>query len=116
VAAAILFTGALSGLASAASLTVYPSAAGEQSTYVIGAATETFDTLSSANQSAPYLSAIATYQFNQSSQFAVLAADQYVGANAPAMPATALPEPAVSLLTGLGMIGLAFGLRLRGKD
>jgi len=46
-----------------------------------GAETETFNSLPLGNQSTPYVSAIGTYQFSSTAQGAILAADQFGGAN-----------------------------------
>ncbi len=71
----------LPGLAAGASLDVYISAPGEQSTYLAGATTETFNTLPLGIQTSPYNSSVGTYQFGNDSTFAVLNADQYGGAS-----------------------------------
>lgn len=71
----------LPGLCAAASLDVYLSAPGEQSSYVAGANTETFNTLPAGIQTTPYVSAIGTYEFSPVARFASLNADQYGGAD-----------------------------------
>lgn len=81
LAAALLSAAALPGIASAASLNIYISAPGDQSTYIAGATTETFNSLPLGLESTPYVSPVGTYQFSSSSHFAVLSADQYGGAS-----------------------------------
>ncbi len=71
----------LPAICSAASLNIYLSSPGGQSTYISGATTETFDTLPLGIQSSPYVSAVGTYEFSSTSHFGVVAADQYGGAN-----------------------------------
>ncbi|MGA9129688.1 MAG: chitobiase/beta-hexosaminidase C-terminal domain-containing protein, partial [Terracidiphilus sp.] len=64
-------------------LTVYLSQPGAQSTTVVGAATETFDALSTANpHTSPYLSTagIGTYGGSATNPFAILSHDMYGGA------------------------------------
>ena len=78
---AALAAATLPALTGAASLDVYLSAPGNQTTYIAGAKTETFNSLPLGRQSTPFNSAIGTYQFNSSSRFASLNADQYGGAN-----------------------------------
>ncbi len=76
-----LVAAVLPAISSAASLNIYLSNPGSQSTYISGATTENFNTLPLGIKSTPYASAIGTYQFSSTSHFAVLAADQYGGAN-----------------------------------
>ncbi len=71
----------LPAISSAASLNIYLSSPGSQSTYISGATTESFNTLPLGIKSTPYVSSIGAYQFSSTSHFAVLSADQYGGAN-----------------------------------
>jgi hypothetical protein len=66
------------------SLAAYISAPGVQSSSQAGnsgAETETFDSLPQGNETTPYASSIGTFQFSTTAQGAILAADQYGGAN-----------------------------------
>ena len=65
----------------AASLNVYLSAPGSQSTYIGLANTETFNSLTPGVQTTPFASAIGTYEFSNTAKFAAVAADQYGGAD-----------------------------------
>ncbi len=65
----------------AASLNVYLSAPGSQSTYIGLASTEDFNSLTPGVQTTPFVSAIGTYQFSNTARFGAVAADQYGGAN-----------------------------------
>jgi len=70
--------------ASAQSLLVYIGAPDTQTSSVAGntgALTETFNSLSLGDKSAPYVSNIGTFQFSPTAQGDILAADQYGGAN-----------------------------------
>lgn len=67
--------------ANSASIGVYLSQPGVQSTFVDAALTETFDGLATGNYSSPLVSAIGTYQLSPSAQLHVGNADQYGGAH-----------------------------------
>jgi hypothetical protein len=72
---------ALAFSSSAATLNVYISSPGTQSTFVSGATTETFDELDAGNRSVDYYSAIGTYNLTDSARFNVQDANQYGGAD-----------------------------------
>ncbi len=68
-------------LAKAASIDVYLSAPGQQSTFVGSALTETFDGYSTGNKNTPLQSVIGIYQLTPTSQINISNANQYGGAN-----------------------------------
>jgi len=57
------------------------SAPNDQATFITSALTETFNSLSTGNRTTSYVGAIGTYQLTTTSAFAVLAANQFGGAN-----------------------------------
>ena len=70
--------------AAAQDLMAYISAPGVQTSSVAstsGALTETFNSLPLGNQTTPYASAIGTFQFSSTAQGAIIAANQFGGAN-----------------------------------
>lgn len=69
------------GLLPAASITMSISAPGEQATFITTALTEDFNSLSTGNRTTSYIGTIGTYQLTTTSAFAILAANQFGGAN-----------------------------------
>lgn len=67
--------------ANAATIDVYLSAPGQQSTFVGGATTETFNGYANGDYSASLSSAIGTYLLSPTSQINIGSANQYGGAN-----------------------------------
>ena len=64
-----------------ATISVYISAPGTQTTFVGGATTETFNGATTGLHNTNYASAIGTYQLISTSEFTIQTADQYGGAN-----------------------------------
>ncbi len=82
LAVSLLLLGLTTGVANAASLSVYISAPKVMSTQISGATTETFDAASLLTSTATtYDSAIGTYTVAEGSVLPVVQADQYGGAN-----------------------------------
>jgi hypothetical protein len=72
---------ALTHIASAASLNVYISSPGTQSTFLAGATTETFDSLANGNRTVDYSSPVGTYNLTESARFNIQDANLYGGAD-----------------------------------
>jgi len=69
------------GLLPAGTITMSISAPSDQATFIATAITETFNSLSTGNRTTSYTGTIGTYQLTTTSAFAVLAANQFGGAN-----------------------------------